>query len=105
MTLVPTEGPRSCLTLVPSERVRRRLPLARTCAAHWITPPSSSSLPVSVVLPASGRAATAKVHRREASAWAAAELGVDIAPLVRTGEPLALTLLWVVPCEELGYWN
>jgi hypothetical protein len=67
ITEVATEMPRSCSMLIQSERVARRLPLARTAPASWMAPPLSSSFSVSVVLPASGCAMIAKLRRRRAS--------------------------------------
>ena len=64
MTEVTTEMPRSRSIPIQSERVWRRLALARTSPASWIAPPNRSIFSVSVVLPASGCEMIAKVRRR-----------------------------------------
>src|SRR5579883_305980 len=64
MTDVTTEMPRARSISIQSERVWRRLALARTSPASWIAPPNSSIFSVRVVLPASGCEIMAKVRRR-----------------------------------------
>ena len=64
MTEVTTEMPRSRSMPIQSERVLRRLALARTSPASWMAPPNRRIFSVSVVLPASGCEMIAKVRRR-----------------------------------------
>src|SRR5436305_935119 len=56
--------PRWRSIFIQSDRVWRRLALARTSPASWIAPPNRSSFSVSVVLPASGCEMIANVRRR-----------------------------------------
>src|SRR4029079_14750563 len=67
ITEVTTEMPRSRSIFIQSDRVFRRSPLALTCPARLMAPPTSSSFSVSVVLPASGWEMIANVRRRATS--------------------------------------
>ena len=76
MTEVTTEMPRSRSMPIQSERVWRRLALARTSPASWMAPPNSSIFSVSVVLPASGCEMIAKVRRR--ATGFGSDIGVEV---------------------------